>query len=30
MQTHVESGMGNIGGGMCTNSLVKQLLQKRS
>lgn len=30
MQTHVENGMGNIEGGMCTNSLVKQLLQKRS
>lgn len=26
----MENGMGNIEGGMCTNALVKQLLQKRS
>lgn len=30
MQTHAESGMGKVASGICTNSLAKQLLQKRS
>lgn len=30
MQTHAESGMRKVGGGKYTNSLVKQLFQKKS